>query len=238
MGRNIVVCSDGTGNTFDNRVTNVTGLIGCIILDVDRQLVLYDQGIGTTATRTSQVDLLGQSTAEPRALRVLPAPGGGKPLGWVKKARGLATGYGLKENVGQIYLALAGCYQPGDRVFLFGFSRGAFTVRALAGLLYRCHLPYPRPEIRPPASTARGRRSCPSGTRKCPWPRSWLCAGNTARVRCISSACGTRSSPTAASTLSSFRTCDTTRSLPMCGTPWPWTSGVPGSSQPPGDVRQ
>jgi uncharacterized protein (DUF2235 family) len=141
MGRNIVVCSDGTGNTFDNRATNVTGLIGCIVMDVNRQLVLYDQGIGTTATRTRQVDLLRQSTAERRALQVLAAPGGAEPLGWVKKGRGLVTGYGLKENVGQMYLALAECYQPGDRVFLFGFSRGAFTVRALAGLLYRCHLP-------------------------------------------------------------------------------------------------
>ncbi|MDT3446932.1 DUF2235 domain-containing protein [Pseudofrankia sp. BMG5.37] len=140
MGRNIVVCADGTGNTFDSRPTNVTALIGCIVLDVSRQLVVYDQGIGTT-TRTSQVDLLRQSTAERKAFQVLPAPDGAGALGWARKGRGLVTGYGLKENVGQMYLALAECYQPGDRVFLFGFSRGAFTVRALAGLLYRCHLP-------------------------------------------------------------------------------------------------
>ena len=31
-------------------------------------------------------------------------------------------------------------YQPGDKVFLFGFSRGAFTVRALAGMLHKCGL--------------------------------------------------------------------------------------------------
>jgi hypothetical protein len=42
-----------------------------------------------------------------------------------------------------MYKALSDLYAgPGDRIFLFGFSRGAFTVRALAGLLYRCRLPH------------------------------------------------------------------------------------------------
>jgi hypothetical protein len=50
-------------------------------------------------------------------------------------------GYGLKENVRQIYQVLARSYQPDDRVFLFGFSRGAFTARAVAALLHRCWLP-------------------------------------------------------------------------------------------------
>ena len=46
-----------------------------------------------------------------------------------------------------MYRSLCGLYDgPDDRVFLFGFSRGAFTVRALAGLLYRCHLP-PRESV-------------------------------------------------------------------------------------------
>ena len=33
-----------------------------------------------------------------------------------------------------------GCYDDGDAVYLFGFSRGAFTVRSLAGMLYACGL--------------------------------------------------------------------------------------------------
>jgi uncharacterized protein (DUF2235 family) len=40
-----------------------------------------------------------------------------------------------------MYRQLAQHYCDGDQVFLFGFSRGAFTVRALAGLIYRCWLP-------------------------------------------------------------------------------------------------
>jgi hypothetical protein len=64
------------------------------------------------------------------------------PKAWLDKTRGLLFGYGLKENVRQLYRELSNLYVgPEDHVFLFGFSRGAFTVRALAGLLYRCHLP-------------------------------------------------------------------------------------------------
>lgn len=43
-------------------------------------------------------------------------------------------GWGLMESVGEAYLYLMERYEPGDRIFLFGFSRGAFTVRALAGM--------------------------------------------------------------------------------------------------------
>ena len=51
-------------------------------------------------------------------------------------------GYGLYANLREMYQALAKYHNPGkDLVFLFGFSRGAFTVRALAGLIYRCGIP-------------------------------------------------------------------------------------------------
>ena len=55
---------------------------------------------------------------------------------------GLFGGWGLKANVRQMYCLLSALYEgPDDKVFLFGFSRGAFTVRALAALIYRCGLP-------------------------------------------------------------------------------------------------
>lgn len=143
MARNLVVCSDGTGNTLDRRATNVTALIGHLDLDVDRQLVVYDQGIGTTADRGDAVDRLARDDRARDALKVLRAPAGGGLPGWLQKVRGQATGYGLQENVHDLYRAVATHYRPGDRVFLLGFSRGAFTVRALAGLLHRCHLADP-----------------------------------------------------------------------------------------------
>ena len=51
MSRNIIICSDGTGNTFDRRVTNVTHLIKALALaDHTHQVVLYDQGVGQMRT--------------------------------------------------------------------------------------------------------------------------------------------------------------------------------------------
>ncbi|WP_088284289.1 DUF2235 domain-containing protein [Kineosporia sp. A_224] len=142
MARTLVVCSDGTGNSLHHKASNVSALIGLLTLDCDRQIAIYDQGIGTAEDPAGAVDWL-QSAADRDALLVQEtAPGTGFRAGW-DRLRAQATGYGLKENVGQLYLALAQQYSPGDRVFLFGFSRGAFTVRALAGLLYRCGLPRP-----------------------------------------------------------------------------------------------
>jgi len=50
------------------------------------------------------------------------------------------TGHGLQQNVEDAYRRLMQCHGPGDRVYLFGFSRGAFTVRSLAGMLHKCGL--------------------------------------------------------------------------------------------------
>ena len=49
-----------------------------------------------------------------------------------------ATGYGLSENIRQAYRALIDAYEPGDALYFLGFSRGAFTVRSLAGLVRNC----------------------------------------------------------------------------------------------------
>lgn len=137
--RNIVICSDGTGNTFDESVSNVTRLIKHIELD-ERQLAVYDQGIGTNSRRLAAVDEYRNSLRDSRALTRLPGP----PSDYISLLLGLAFGYGLKANIKEIYQELSARYRgPADRVFLFGFSRGAFTVRALAGLIYRCGLPRP-----------------------------------------------------------------------------------------------
>ncbi|MBI4944176.1 MAG: DUF2235 domain-containing protein [Actinobacteria bacterium] len=142
MARTLVVCSDGTGNSLDGRTSNVSALIRLLTLDPERQIVVYDQGIGTDGGPAGAVDWLKSAAERDALLAQETAPGRGFRAGW-NRLRGQVTGYGLKENVGQLYLALAQEYAPGDRVFLFGFSRGAFTVRALAGLLHRCGLPRP-----------------------------------------------------------------------------------------------
>ncbi len=56
------------------------------------------------------------------------------------KLLGGAFGWGLKRNVIELYKFLCRNYEDGDKIFLFGFSRGAFTVRVLAGLIDKCGL--------------------------------------------------------------------------------------------------
>ncbi|HRE32883.1 MAG TPA: DUF2235 domain-containing protein, partial [Candidatus Berkiella sp.] len=79
-----------------------------------KQIIYYDPGVGT-------LNLPGES--------------------WYTKLKsawcGLGFGYGLNQNIIDAYEYLMANYQPDDKVFLFGFSRGAYTVRALAGMIFR-----------------------------------------------------------------------------------------------------
>jgi uncharacterized protein (DUF2235 family) len=137
MARRIVVLADGTGNTVSEDDSNVLRV--CRMLDLSRpeqQIALYDPGVGTRTT-----------TDELR--RALP-PG----MQFINDQRdrestfalcvrwilGLGFGLGTDRNLRQLYEWLARAYEPGDEIYLFAFSRGAFTVRALAGLIYRCGL--------------------------------------------------------------------------------------------------
>jgi uncharacterized protein (DUF2235 family) len=112
-GRNIVICCDGTGNEIGVTISNVLKLFR-IAEKSDRQRVWYNAGVGT----------IGQQNPWTRAMQ---------------KARGffgLATGLGLDDHVLAAYRFLCSTYQDGDRVYLFGFSRGAYTVRALAAFVH------------------------------------------------------------------------------------------------------
>jgi uncharacterized protein (DUF2235 family) len=51
------------------------------------------------------------------------------------RVQGLVVGHGVKENIEEAYRFLMYTYQPGDRVFVFGFSWGAYTARAPVGML-------------------------------------------------------------------------------------------------------
>ena len=60
---------------------------------------------------------------------------------WGEKLRGGAFGFGISRNIKDGYLWLAEHYRPGDEIFLFGFSRGAYTARSLVGLIRKCGIP-------------------------------------------------------------------------------------------------
>jgi uncharacterized protein (DUF2235 family) len=73
MARNIVVCSDGTGNSFAKQVSSVTRMVKSLALDrPDEQLVFYDQGIGTHPGLVRAVRAYANDSDEQRsALQIL-----------------------------------------------------------------------------------------------------------------------------------------------------------------------
>jgi uncharacterized protein (DUF2235 family) len=114
VGRNLIICCDGTNNQFGIENTNVIRLVQILDRDHAKQRLYYQPGIGT-----------------------LPEP---DPLtkSWTQfnDILGLAFGLGVIKNIQDAYSFLMEIWEQGDRIFLFGFSRGAYTVRVLAGMLH------------------------------------------------------------------------------------------------------
>src|SRR5882757_499186 len=106
MAKRIILLSDGTGNSASKVWrSNVWRVFESIDLTGTSQVAFYDDGVGT-------------SSFKPLAI-----------LGGV-------FGYGLKRNVLDIYKFLCANYESADdEIYGFGFSRGAFTIRVVIGLV-------------------------------------------------------------------------------------------------------
>lgn len=115
MQRNLVVCCDGTWNTPTQK---------------DRGLVVPSNVVKMSRA----ID-----DSDPTRQRIYYDTGVGTGRG-IDKWFGGAFGVGLTDNIQQAYQWVADEYRDGDRLYLFGFSRGAYTVRSLAGLIGRCGL--------------------------------------------------------------------------------------------------
>ena len=113
MAKNIVICCDGTSEEYGDNNSNVVKLYS-LLENSAQQVTYYHPGLGT----------MGSKYTLSRILRL-----------WTK-LKGLAFGYGLMDDVSDAYVFLMNECEEGDRVFLFGFSRGAYTVRALAAFLH------------------------------------------------------------------------------------------------------
>lgn len=111
--RDIVLCCDGTSNEPNSASTNVVRIFRCL-RKTERQIVFYDPGIGADGI----LDLWKRRTNRVKALAAQ------------------ATGYGLDARLSEAYRFLCQNYRSGDRISIFGFSRGAYTARALAGLIH------------------------------------------------------------------------------------------------------
>ncbi|KAF9485751.1 hypothetical protein BDN70DRAFT_870613 [Pholiota conissans] len=117
--RTLVLCFDGTQNEYDADNTNVVKFFALLRKDcVDEQLCYYQAGIGTYFQ-----------------------PGVVSPLfEWGAKVLDLAFAWYLDAHVMDGYQFLMQNYCAGDKICIFGFSRGAYTARALGGLLYKVGL--------------------------------------------------------------------------------------------------
>ena len=93
-------------------------LFRVLVRDRDRQVAYYHPGVGTLADP-------GLRTPLAKKLSVI---------------LGGAFGYGLTRNIEGAYAYLMEHYEEGDRIFIFGFSRGAYTARALAAFINECGL--------------------------------------------------------------------------------------------------
>lgn len=107
MSRNIVVFADGTGNSAAKAFKT----------NVWR---LY-QALDLTGADQIAVFSDGVGTSQFKPFEII----------------GLALGFGVKRRVLALYKFLCLNYEPGDKIFAFGFSRGAFTIRVLVGMIAR-----------------------------------------------------------------------------------------------------
>ncbi len=134
MPKNILIFSDGTGQVGglrpDQRLSNVYKIFRATRpgpdspIPPEEQVAFYDPGLGT-----------------------------GEVGGWtLKRTRNLlasAVGSGIDENIIDCYEAIISNYQNGDRICLFGFSRGAYTVRCVANVMNLCGVPTMMPDGSP-----------------------------------------------------------------------------------------
>ncbi|QQO16702.1 DUF2235 domain-containing protein [Bradyrhizobium diazoefficiens] len=138
MPKYIVIFSDGTGQAgginFDEARTNVYKIYrACRVgpdtkVEPSEQVAFYDAGLGSASD------------------------GGHFKIGWMRwlyNLASMATGLGITRNIVDCYAAIIALYEEGDRVFLIGFSRGAYTVRSVAGVMTYCGIPRHMPDGSP-----------------------------------------------------------------------------------------
>jgi uncharacterized protein (DUF2235 family) len=129
MAKRIAILSDGTGQAGGANPTDWTSVYRLHVNIRDAapaaQISFYDPGLGSDPDQREAPSLLSS-------------------LGqWL--AKGL--GAGITRNIVDCYMAALLTHEPGDRIYLFGFSRGAYTVRSMAGVLGLCGVPPGLPKV-------------------------------------------------------------------------------------------
>jgi len=112
MAKNIVICCDGTNNEFAEDRTNVIKLY-YTLEQTAGQTTYYHPGLGTMEATAALTPVAKMVT----------------------KGLGLAMGYGLSRDLQDAYTFIMNHYEDDANLYVFGFSRGAYTARALCSLL-------------------------------------------------------------------------------------------------------
>ncbi|MFT4397299.1 DUF2235 domain-containing protein [Gordonia lacunae] len=116
MKKRLVVCCDGTWKSSkDPRISNVEKIARAVTTDADDGAVQLVHYVNGVGTGS----------------------------GWSDRLIGGAFGRGLDANLIDAYRFLALNHEPGDEIFVFGFSRGAYTARSLAGMIWHIGLVTP-----------------------------------------------------------------------------------------------
>ncbi|MEO9648880.1 MAG: DUF2235 domain-containing protein [Roseobacter sp.] len=110
----IAIFCDGTWSRFDDGERTHVAHLAAACAENQAQKVLYFEGVGTG---TGMISDIGR---------------------WFSKIGGGLFGWGLNRNIKAAYLGLCKTYQPGDKIMIFGFSRGAYTARSLVGMIRKC----------------------------------------------------------------------------------------------------
>ncbi|KAF8810982.1 hypothetical protein BYT27DRAFT_7185097 [Phlegmacium glaucopus] len=118
--RTLVLCFDGTGDQFDADNSNIVQLVSLLKKDDNtKQMVYYQAGIGTYCTSNNTTSSFMSS---------------------IRRTLDEMVAWSIADHVMGGYKFLMQHYVAGDKICLFGFSRGAYTARSLAGMLSKVGL--------------------------------------------------------------------------------------------------
>ncbi|KAK0474468.1 hypothetical protein EDD18DRAFT_239528 [Armillaria luteobubalina] len=117
--RTLVLCFDGTGDQFDSDNSNIVQLFSLLKKDDrSKQMVYYQSGIGTYTSPQIATPFMSK----------------------IYKTVDVMIAWDLDAHVMAGYEFLMQNYHAGDRICIFGFSRGAYTARSLAGMIHKVGL--------------------------------------------------------------------------------------------------
>lgn len=148
--KNVAIFCDGTWNSAD-------------AVDVTNVALAHQAAVKVTAEGVPQARTYFPGIGTPS-----------KKAGWlerqVDKYTGGAFGWGMDARLQAAYRLIAERYEPGDRLFLFGFSRGAYMARSLAGMIRNCGLPTAETAARIPEAMEIYRSRAPGSHPDAPGP--------------------------------------------------------------------